>query len=222
MIPGTHEGYVSWEDCERIQKIIIGNRLSDCEPSGAARQRLADWAIALPPLCPYAAGCSTKALTARWFGMPVPEPIWTTKKRAVLHSAVPLSIPQWLGNCCVSCNRRRQRQRLWLLNDRHTSTLMFYMRYAAISKRRATARSVPSGIMRPQMPENRLVAQELKRRRNVALEEVQAIESRIAVESECAKATRVGTVDEFKDLAGDLGGTIRELTNVPRSASCEH
>ena len=53
-------------------------------------------------------------------------------------------------------------------------------------------------------PENRLVAQELERRWNVALEEVRAIESRIVAESECAQVASVGTVDEFKDLAGDL------------------
>jgi DNA invertase Pin-like site-specific DNA recombinase len=38
LIPAAHEGYVSWEQFERIQKMIIGNRLSDCEPSGAARR----------------------------------------------------------------------------------------------------------------------------------------------------------------------------------------
>ena len=53
-------------------------------------------------------------------------------------------------------------------------------------------------------PENRLVAQELERRWNAALEEERAIEARIAAESEGAQATSVGTVDEFQDLAGDL------------------
>ena len=38
LIPGAHEGYVSWEQFERIQKMIVGNRLSDYEPSGAARR----------------------------------------------------------------------------------------------------------------------------------------------------------------------------------------
>jgi len=38
LIPGAHEGYVSWEDFERIQKMIAGNRLSSYEPSGAARR----------------------------------------------------------------------------------------------------------------------------------------------------------------------------------------
>jgi len=38
LIPGTHEGYVSWEQFERVQQMIIGNRLSDYEPAGAARK----------------------------------------------------------------------------------------------------------------------------------------------------------------------------------------
>ena len=38
LIQGAHEGYACWENFERIQKMIIGNRLSDCEPSGAARR----------------------------------------------------------------------------------------------------------------------------------------------------------------------------------------
>ena len=38
LIPNAHEGYVSWEHFEGIQKMIISNRLSSCEPSGAARR----------------------------------------------------------------------------------------------------------------------------------------------------------------------------------------
>jgi hypothetical protein len=38
LIPGAQEGHVSWEDFERIQKMIIGNRLSSSEPSRAARR----------------------------------------------------------------------------------------------------------------------------------------------------------------------------------------
>jgi hypothetical protein len=53
-------------------------------------------------------------------------------------------------------------------------------------------------------PENRLVAQELERRWNVALEEVRMIESRIVAESEYEQATKLGTAEDFESLAGDL------------------
>ena len=38
LIPEAHEGYVSWESFERVQKMIASNNLSDYEPSGAARR----------------------------------------------------------------------------------------------------------------------------------------------------------------------------------------
>jgi hypothetical protein len=53
-------------------------------------------------------------------------------------------------------------------------------------------------------PENRLVTQELERRWNVALQEVRAIESRLAGESQREKSTCDGTVEEFQSLAADL------------------
>jgi hypothetical protein len=53
-------------------------------------------------------------------------------------------------------------------------------------------------------PENRLVARELERRWNVALQEKQAIELRIAEESGAAAPSNVGTLDEFQTLANDL------------------
>lgn len=53
-------------------------------------------------------------------------------------------------------------------------------------------------------PDNRLVARELERRWNVALEEKQALELRIAEESGAATAAGPGTLDEFQTLASDL------------------
>jgi hypothetical protein len=54
-------------------------------------------------------------------------------------------------------------------------------------------------------PENRLVTQELERRWDNALKEVQSIQSRLAAETEDNRAAvHVGSVEEFKDLAGDL------------------
>jgi hypothetical protein len=53
-------------------------------------------------------------------------------------------------------------------------------------------------------PENRLVAQELERRWNVALQDVRALESRIAAKNDCEQAASPGTQEEFQDLAGDL------------------
>ena len=62
-------------------------------------------------------------------------------------------------------------------------------------------------------PDNRLVAQELERRWNTALEAIRVIEARLGVETEGARATTVDTVDEFKNLADDL----EVLWNDPQS-----
>jgi hypothetical protein len=53
-------------------------------------------------------------------------------------------------------------------------------------------------------PENRLVARELERRWNVALQDKQALELRIAEESGAAAPSNVGTLEEFQTLATDL------------------
>ncbi len=53
-------------------------------------------------------------------------------------------------------------------------------------------------------PENRLVARELERRWNAALQEAHALESRIAGESEYIQEANTCTVEEFANLAEDL------------------
>jgi hypothetical protein len=53
-------------------------------------------------------------------------------------------------------------------------------------------------------PVNRLVAQELERRWNVALEEVKDLEARIRSENASQEAAKVGTADEMRSLADDL------------------
>jgi hypothetical protein len=53
-------------------------------------------------------------------------------------------------------------------------------------------------------PENRLVARELERRWNLALQERQAIERRIAEESGAETPMSPGTLEEFQTLAGNL------------------
>jgi hypothetical protein len=53
-------------------------------------------------------------------------------------------------------------------------------------------------------PENRLVTQELEKRWNAALLEVQRMEARIEAETKSMQSLPLGTREEFEDLAGDL------------------
>jgi len=205
LIPGTHEGYVSWEEFERIQKMIVGNRLSDCEPSGAARRgsglltgllrcrrcgrmlrvfyKGADGEV-VRYACPRAYLDNKEARCVAFSGANVDAAV----ARQLLCVVQPAAI-----EAAIMATQRQARAQAEVLDALHRD--LEAARYRAQRAERQYEASDP---------ENRLVTQELERRWNAALEAVRAIESRIAAESECAQITSVATVDEFKDLAGDL------------------
>lgn len=205
LIPGAHEGYVNWEDFERIQKMIISNRLCDCEPSGAARRgsglltgllRCRRCARMLRVFykgtdgevvryaCPRAYLDNKEARCVAFSGATVD----TAVARQLLCVVQPAAI-----EAAIMATQRQARA--------HSEVLDALGRDLEAARYRAqrAERQYEAAD-----PENRLVAQELERRWNAALEEVRAIEARIAAEDECAQATSVGTVDEFQELAGDL------------------
>ncbi len=205
LIPGSHEGYVSWEHFERIQKMIVGNRLSDCEPSGAARR---------------GSGLLTGLLRCRRCGRML-RVFYKGAAGEVVRYACPRAYLDNKEARCVAFSGATvdpavARQLLCVVQPAAIeAAIMATQRQAHIHSEvlNALRRDLEAARYRAQRaerqyeatdPENRLVAQELERRWNAALEEVRAIESRIATESEYADATRVGTVDEFEDLAGDL------------------
>jgi len=205
LIPGTHEGYVSWEEFERIQKMIVGNRLSDCEPSGAARRgsglltgllrcrrcgrmlrvfyKGADGEV-VRYACPRAYLDNKEARCVAFSGANVDAAV----ARQLLCVVQPAAI-----EAAIMATQRQARAQAEVLD-----ALRRDLEAARYRAQRAERQYEASD------PENRLVTQELERRWNAALEGVRAIESRIAAESECAQVTSVGTVDEFKNLAGDL------------------
>ncbi len=205
LIPGAHEGYVSWEEFERIQKMIVGNRLSDCEPSGAARR---------------GSGLLTGLLRCRRCGRML-RVFYKGADGEVVRYACPRAYLDNKEARCVAFSGAN-------VDAAVAGQLLCVVQPAAIeaaimaTQRQARAHSEVVDALRRDLeaaryraqraerqyeasdPENRLVTQELERRWNAALEEVRAIESRIVAESECAGVTSVGTVEEFKDLAGDL------------------
>jgi DNA invertase Pin-like site-specific DNA recombinase len=205
LIPGAHEGYVSWANFERIQKMIIGNRLSDCEPSGAARRgnglltgvlRCRRCARMLRVYykgstgevvryaCPKANLDNKEARCIAFSGATVDGAVAMQLLRVVQPAAV---------EAAIMATQQQAHARSEILDALHRDLeAARYRAHRAERQYEATD------------PENRLVAQELERRWNVALEEARAIESRITTERECDQATRVGAVEEFEDLAGDL------------------
>jgi DNA invertase Pin-like site-specific DNA recombinase len=205
LIPGAHEGYVSWEDFERIQKMIVGNRLSDCEPSGAARR---------------GSGLLTGLLRCRRCGRML-RVFYKGADGEVVRYACPRAYldnkeARCVGFSGANVDAAVARQLLCVVQPAAIEAAMMATQRQAQAHSEvldALRRDLEAARYRAQRaerqyeasdPENRLVTQELERRWNAALEEVRAIESRIVAESACAQAASVGTVDEFQDLADDL------------------
>ena len=205
LIPSAHEGYVGWEDFERIQKMIISNRLSDCEPSGAARRgsglltgllrcrrcarmlrvfyKGADGEV-VRYACPRAYLDNKEARCVAFSGATVDAGVATQLLRVVQPAAI---------EAAMMATQQQAQARSEILEALHRDLEAARYRVQRAERQYEAAD-----------PENRLVAQELERRWNVALEETRAIEARIIAESECEPATRVGSLEEFEDLAGDL------------------
>lgn len=205
LIPGAHEGYVSWEDFERIQKMIRGNRLDGCEPSGAARRgsglltgllRCRRCARMLRVFykgaagevvryaCPRAHLDNKEARCVAFSGATVDAAV----ARQLLSVVQPAAI-----EAAIMATQQQAKVQLEVLDALRRE--LESARYQAQRAQRQYAAVDP---------ENRLVAQELERRWNVALEAVRAIESRIAAQRNDVQTASVGTAEEFKDLAGDL------------------
>jgi DNA invertase Pin-like site-specific DNA recombinase len=214
LIPGAHEGYVSWEDYERIQKMIVGNRLSDCEPSGAARR---------------GNGLLTGLLRCRRCGRML-RVFYKGSDGEVVRYACPRAYLDNKEARCVAFSGGNvdaavARQLLCVVQPAAIEAAIMATQQQARAHSEvldSLRRDLEAARYRAQRaerqyeasdPENRLVTQELEHRWNAALEEVRGIELRIAAESECAQVTSVGTIDEFKDLASDL----EALWNEPQA-----
>lgn len=214
LIPGAHEGYVSWEEFERIQKMIGGNRLSDYEPSGAARR---------------GSGLLTGLLRCRrcsrmlrvFYKGPDGEIVRYACPRAYLDNKDARCVAFSGGNVDPAVAR----QLLSVVQPAAIEAAIMATQQQAKAHSDVLAalrRDLQAASYRAQRaerqyeaadPDNRLVAQELERRWNVALEEVRVIEARIAKEGEHAKAAIAGTMEEFVNLASDL----EELWNDPNA-----
>lgn len=205
LIPGAHEGYVSWEDFERIQKMIVGNRLSDCEPSGAARR---------------GNGLLTGLLRCRRCGRMLRVFYKGTGGEIVRYACPRAQLDNKEARCVAFggavVDPAVARQLLCVLEPAAIEAAIMATQLQARAHSDvldALRRDLEAARYRVQRaerqyeaadPDNRLVTQELERRWNAALEEMRAIEARIVAQSESTQATSTGTVDEFKDLASNL------------------
>jgi DNA invertase Pin-like site-specific DNA recombinase len=205
LIPGAHEGYMPWEKFERVQSMIRSNRFVDGQPSGAARRGLGLLGGVLRcrrcgrMLRVYYKGdennfvryaCSREELNTK-------EARCIAFNGATVHVAVARELLRVVEPAAIEAAVLASQQEA----QAHSEVLAALHRdLEAANYRELRAHRQYEAID----PENRLVARELERRWNAALQEKQAIELRIAEESGAAAPNNVGTFDEFQTLANDL------------------
>jgi DNA invertase Pin-like site-specific DNA recombinase len=204
LIPGAHEGYVSWEDFERAQRMLVGNRLSE-ETAGPARRGSGLLARmlrcrrcarmlrvfykgpdgeAVRYACPKAHLDNKEARCIAFSGASVDAAVARELLRVVEPAAIEATI--------LASQQQVQAKSEVVLALRRDLQAAIYRAQRAERQYEATD------------PQNRLVAEELERRWNVALQEVRTLEARITEESQIEQATGAVSLEEFQTLAADL------------------
>ena len=203
-IPGAHEGYVSWEEFERIQASISENFLGR-EQIGAAQRGPALLAGMLRcrrcghKLVVHYTGSHHDVLRYHcrrgWLDNGEPRCIGFAGlivdqaiAREILRVVQPAAI-----EAAVMASEEQARK-----VDEVLAALQRDLEAARYSARRAQKQYDGAD------PENRLVTDELERRWNQALQRVREIESQVQQYLERRGQSAVPTREEFADLAADL------------------
>lgn len=213
LIPNHHDGYISWEQFERIQNMIAANCLEAGQPGAAKRGAALLSGILRCRQCGrkltvnYTGNrrCFLRYACVRgqldcgeekcisFGGVPVDEQI----AREVLKVVQPASI-----EAAVQASQEVSNQR-----DAVLESLKQDLEAARYASSRAQKQFDAAD------PENRLVTDELERRWNTALQREQALVRRIEDHQEQQEHTPIATVDEFVELAAD----IESVWNHPNS-----
>lgn len=204
LIPGAHEGYVPWAEFQRIQEMISENCRGPGR-TGAARQ---------------GAGLLGGILRCRRCGRKLVIH-YTGRGHDVLRYAC---LRGWLDNADPRCiafggipvDGAVAREILRVVQPAAVEAAVLAARDA--SQRRdevleALQRDLEAAQYAAERasrqfdaadPENRLVADELERRWNQAMQRVREIEERIAQQRGCHDPVVTPTIEEFQALAADL------------------
>jgi DNA invertase Pin-like site-specific DNA recombinase len=203
LIPDTHEGYISWKQFEEIQHMMTNNaHLGD--RSGAAKRGSALLAGLL-----RCRRCGRKLMVAytgngpfvlryvcRRSALDNGEQPCITFAGLSLDDAMSREIMTVLEPAAIEAAVLATEQEK-LQQDEIISALKKELEAAQYTARRAEKQYDKTD------PDNRLVASELERRWNEALQKVQQLEMRIEQEMRCRQAAPA-TAEEFARLAGDL------------------
>ncbi len=213
LIPRHHEGYISWEQFEQIQAMISGNHNRFDRPGAAKRG---------PALLAGVLRCGRcgRKLTVSYTGggqrylrsccvrgyLDVGEPkcislggvpVDRALSREVLRVVQPAAIAT-----AIEASQHVDQQR-----DAAVQALEHDLEAAQYAARRAQKQFDAAD------PENRLVADELERRWNEALQRVREVESRLNEQRQVRDQTSPAQAMEFADLAEEL----QRVWNDPQS-----
>jgi DNA invertase Pin-like site-specific DNA recombinase len=202
--PQAHEGYISWEEYQQFQAMIAANSFGNESP-GAAKRGLALLAGLL-----RCRRCGRK-FTVHYTGvahrvlryacmrgrLDQGEPKCIAFGGIVVDDAVTREImrvvqPAAQEAAVLASQQASQRQ------DEVLAALQRDLEAARYEAKRAQKQYDAVD------PENRLVADELERRWNVALTRMHALEQRIQEQSRASAEEGSATIDEFQDLAAEL------------------
>lgn len=203
-IPGTHEGYVSWEQFERVQATIAGNLLGR-DQVGAARRGPALLAGLL-----HCRRCGHKLLVTytgcrhdvaryqcRRGWLDKGEPTCIGFAGQAVDQAVAKEILRVVQPAAIEAARLASAEQSRRV-DEVVAALQRDLEAARYSARRAQKQYDQAD------PDNRLVADELERRWNQALLRVREVETQIEQHHRRQEQTVLPTAEEFVELAADL------------------
>jgi hypothetical protein len=196
---------VEWEKFERIQKMICDNRFVGGEPSGAARRGI---------------GLLGGVLRCRRCGRMLRVYYKGDEGNFVRYACSRMQLDTKDARCIAfsgtTVDAAVARELLLVVQPAAIEAAVLASQQEAqahsevVAALRRDLEAASYRVLRAQRqyeaidPENRLVARELERRWNLALEAKQALELRIAEESGAAAPSSVGTLEEFQTLANDL------------------
>lgn len=203
LIPDHHEGYVAWEDFQRLQEMIASNNLQ--QGKGAARsgsallggllhcRRCARRLVVsytganhdAPRYCCHRGYLDNgEAKCISFGGVPVDQAVTEQVFRVLAPAAI---------EAAVLAHQQQSEQRDEVLGalERDLASARYE---AARAQRQFDAAD----------PENRLVTAELERRWNVALERVVEVETRISRHQQQSESDETVHIDEFAHLAEDV------------------
>jgi hypothetical protein len=204
LIPHAHEGYVSWEEFERIQQAMTDN-LRGAGQAGAATRGAALLAGLL-----RCRRCGRKLMV--WYTGRAPGVLRYMCARGMLDNGE----PRCLGFGGVSVDAAMAKEILRVVQPAAVEAAVVASEGAARQQDevvQAWQRELEAARYAAQRaqrqydatdPENRLVADELERRWNQALQRVDEIEQRMAQHLREPQPVVTPTREEFEDLAADL------------------